>query len=49
MKQIQFVLFLIAFSFYTKVNAQADLKDYSKLVLNTYVPEQLDGIIADLS
>ena len=48
MKQIQFILVLIAFSFSTIVNAQNELNDYSKLVLNTFVPEQVDGISADV-
>ena len=48
MKHIQFLLFLIAFTFCTKANAQTELNDYGKLVINTYVPDQVEEISMDV-
>ena len=48
MKHIQFLLFLIAFTFCTNANAQTELNDYGKLVINTYVPDQVEEISMDV-
>ena len=47
MRHIQFILLLVTF-FCTQAKAQTELSDYSKLVLNTYVPDQVDEISADV-
>ena len=48
MKHINKLLIFIAIFLATRVNAQSELNDYGRLVLNTYVPEQVDGIGADV-
>ena len=48
MKYIQYSLLFIAISFCSQVFAQSELNDYSKLVINTYVPDQADEISSDV-
>lgn len=48
MRHVQFILLLVAFAFCTQARAQTELGDYGKLVLNTFVPDQVDEISADV-
>ena len=48
MKRINNLFLFIAISFATHTYAQSDLNDYGRLVLNTFVPEQVDGISVDV-
>lgn len=48
MKYIQYALLIVAICFCGQLSAQSELNDYSKLVINTYVPAQVDELSADV-
>ncbi len=48
MKYIRYALVIVAICFFGQVIAQSDITDYGKLVINTYVPDQVDDISNDV-